>query len=76
LRVAVLIIGLAVLAVDDLLHAIDLLSHQLILQLQKLLILRLVILEDVGDGFSVLVEHPEGLVDGDGEGAVRSVDYV
>lgn len=76
LGVPVLVVSFAFLPIDDLLHPVDLLSNQFVLQLQELLVLRLVIFEDVGDGFSVFVEHPEGLVDVDGEIAVGGVDDV
>jgi hypothetical protein len=66
--IPVIAIYLCVLSIDDLLHAVDLLGNEFILQLQKLLILRLIIFQNVGNGLSIFIEHPKGFVDLDGEG--------
>ena len=45
------------------LHTLDLLSDQLIFQLQKLLILRLIILQNIRQWLRIFVEHPKGFID-------------
>lgn len=73
---AILIIGLAFLSIDNLLHTIDLFGNKFVLELQKLLILRLIVFQDVGYRLSVFIEHSKCLIDIDGEWTIRCVDDI
>lgn len=50
-------------SIDNPLHTLYLLSYELILQLQKFLIFRLIVLEDIGQRFCIFIEHSKGFVD-------------